>query len=107
MWRSTSRRPPKAAAVSGSPASRLAIFADVPDGDLLGYGVPVEWIGDVRAATEDTLLDLADHLPGEAAEALLQLATGGAPDRPAAAAAGADPFAHPDAAAPLPGDDGC
>ena len=29
--------------------------------------------------TEDTLLALADHLPGEAAEALLELATGGKP----------------------------
>ena len=85
------------AAVSGSTASRPAIFADVPDDDLLAYGVPVEWLGDVRAATEDTLLDLADHLPGEAAEALLQLATGSAPDRPAPALAGTDPFAHPDA----------
>ena len=85
------------AAVSGSTASRPAIFADVPDDDLLGYGVPLEWLDDVRAATEDTLLDLADHLPGEAAEALLQVATGGAPDRPVTAVAGADPFAHPDA----------
>ena len=85
-------------AVSGSPSvARAAIFADASDDELLGYGVPVEWLGDVRAATEDTLLDLADHLPGEAAEALLQLATGGKPDRPAPAVAGADPFAHPDA----------
>ena len=30
-------------------------------------------------ANEDTLLQLADHLPGEAAEALLELATGGKP----------------------------
>ena len=85
------------AVAGGSTASRVAIFADASDDDLLGYGVPVEWLGDVRAATEDTLLDLADHLPDEAAEALLQLATGGAPDRPAPAAASADPFAHPDA----------
>ena len=84
-------------AVAGGPATRTAIFAGASDDDLLGYGVPVEWLDDVRAATEDSLLDLADHLPGEAAEALLQLATGGAPDRPAPAAAGADPFAHPDA----------
>ena len=83
---------------AGRPAaSRMAFFADASDDDLLGYGVPVEWLNDVRAATEDTLLDLADHLPSEAAEALLQLATGGAPDRPAPAVAGADPFAHPDA----------
>ena len=51
-----------------------------------------------RAATEDTLLALADHLPAEAAEALLELATGGKP-RVAAAGRGrgADPFEHPDA----------
>ena len=85
------------AVASGPTSAKTAIFADASDDDLLGYGVPGEWLDDVRAATEDTLLDLADHLPGEAAEALLQLATGGAPDRPAPAAAGADPFAHPDA----------
>ena len=88
---------PQGAAVGAPAASRKAIFAGASDDDLLGYGVPVEWLNDVRAATEDTLLDLADHLPGEAAEALLQLATGGTVDRPAPAAAGADPFAHPDA----------
>ena len=83
---------------AGRPAaSRRAFFADASDDDLLGYGVPVEWLDDVRAATEDTVLDLAAHLPGEAAEALLQLATGGAPDRPMPGVAGADPFAHPDA----------
>ena len=49
------------------------------DDVLLGYGVPAEWLNDVRAATEDTLLAVADHLPGEAAEALLELATGGKP----------------------------
>ncbi len=86
------------AAVSGPrQAPRAAIFAGASDDYLLGYGVPVEWLGDVRAATEDTLLDVADHLPAEAAEALLQLATGGAPAPRAPAAAGADPFAHPDA----------
>ena len=79
------------------PATRTPLFAGASDDYLLGYGVPVEWLGDVRAATEDTLLDLAGHLPAEAAEALLQLATGGAPTVPAAAGADADPFAHPDA----------
>ncbi len=38
-------------------------------------------------ATEDTLLGLADHLPAEAAEALLELATGGTPAGPQAVAA--------------------
>ena len=88
---------PARPAPSGRSAPRTAIFAGAEDDYLLGYGVPAEWLRDVRAATEDTLLDLADHLPAEAAEALLQLATGGAPVLPAAAAADADPFAHPDA----------
>ena len=52
---------------------------------------------EVRLATEDTLLALADHLPAEAAEALLNLATGGTPRIPAPVAAGLDPFEHPDA----------
>ena len=33
----------------------------------------------MRQANADTLLKLADHLPSEAAEALLELATGGKP----------------------------
>ena len=55
------------------------LFADRPDQELLGYGVPAEWLDDVRHANEDSLLLLADRLPGEAAEALLELATGGRP----------------------------
>jgi len=46
---------------------------------------------------EDTVLDLADHLPGEAAEALLELATGGIPQVAKPMPIGTDPFAHPDA----------
>ena len=97
MWRWTSRRRAGVAWLVDQRFRGAAIFADASDDDLLHYGVPVEWLDDVRAVTEDSLLDLADHLPGEAAEALLQLATGGAPDRLAPAAPGADPFAHPDA----------
>src|SRR6266542_852046 len=55
------------------------LFADRSDDELLGYGVPAEWLKDVREANEDSLLVLADRLPGEAAEALLELATGGKP----------------------------
>ena len=46
------------------------------------YGVPLEWLADVKQADEDSLLVLADHLPVEAAEALLELATGGRPRVP-------------------------
>jgi mRNA-degrading endonuclease RelE of RelBE toxin-antitoxin system len=92
---------------------RSPLFAERPDDELLGYGVPPEWLADVKRADEDGLLALADHLPGEAAEALLELATGGKPRReqPETARAVAvrfspnlasiedlpSPFDHPDA----------
>ena len=73
------------------------LFAKVSDDELLGYGVPAEWLADVRAATEGTLLTLADHLPAEASEALLELATGGKPRAPQPVAEKVSPFDHPDA----------
>lgn len=73
------------------------LFADIPEDDLLSYGVPAEWLGDVRNADEDTVLELADHLPSEAAEALLDLATGVTPQVAHPVVAGTDPFEHPDA----------
>jgi superfamily I DNA/RNA helicase len=76
--------------------ARRPLFAALSDERLLSYGVPAEWLPDVRQATEETLLALADHLPGEAAEALLELATGGSP-RPRTPSVTADPFEHPDA----------
>ena len=76
---------------------QLPLFAHVAREDLLSYGVPEEWLKDVSAATEDSYLTLAEHLPAEAAEALLQLATGGKPIARVAAAAVTNPFDHPDA----------
>lgn len=73
------------------------LFAQKSDDELLGFGVPKEWLEDVRAANEDSVLDLADHLPAEAAEALLEIATGGIPRITQSVAATADPFEHPDA----------
>ena len=78
-------------------AERKALFGDTADEVLLAYGVPAEWLKDVREATEETLLALVEHLPAEAAEALLELATGGQPRLWQATAPVADPFAHPDA----------
>src|SRR5437764_7004194 len=57
------------ASVEAPPKPKL--FVAIPDEQLLAYGVPVEWLNDVRQANEDTVLALADHLPAEAAEALL------------------------------------
>jgi len=73
------------------------LFADIPEDDLLSFGVPVEWLDDVRQVNEDTVLELADHLPSEAAEALLELATGGTPQVTKPITPYADPFDHPDA----------
>ena len=74
------------------------LFIDVSENLLLSYGVPVEWLNDVRNANEDTLLELAEHLPQEAAEVLLELATGATPHViPSVVSKVADPFAHPDA----------
>jgi superfamily I DNA/RNA helicase len=78
-------------------AEQKPVFVKTSNEELLSYGVPAEWLDDVRKATEDTLLALTDHLPAEAAEALLELATGGKPRVPAPIVIAANPFDHPDA----------
>lgn len=65
--------------VEPMPVAKPPLFSKFTDGELLGYGVPSEWLPDVRNTNEDSLLELADHLPKEAAEALLDLATGKTP----------------------------
>lgn len=85
-----------AAAPQPSPEKKC-IFAGMPDDELLSYGVPLEWINDIKKSTDATLLALTDHLPAEAAEALLELATGGKPRAPQLAVAATSPFDHPDA----------
>ncbi|HSW64031.1 MAG TPA: UvrD-helicase domain-containing protein [Dissulfurispiraceae bacterium] len=76
---------------------KAPLFAHLAADALLSYGVPEEWLEDVRAADEDSLLSLADHLPGEAAEALLEIATGGRPLGVALPKGAVNPFNHPDA----------
>lgn len=73
------------------------LFTTQSDEELLGYGVPPEWLADVRAANEDSILELSDHLPAEAAEALLELAVGGIPLVTPKPPLIDDPFDHPDA----------
>jgi len=74
-----------------------ALLGHVSDENLLSYGVPEEWLDDVRVATEDTLLELTDHLPAEASEALLDLAVGQTPVIPVQIEQDEDAFDHPDA----------
>jgi mRNA-degrading endonuclease RelE of RelBE toxin-antitoxin system len=80
------------------PASlKPALFDRFSDEELLAFGVPTDWLADARMATEDTIFDLSDHLPREAAEALLELATGGKPAPQAPVPVTTSPFEHPDA----------
>src|SRR5690606_5017697 len=78
--------------VEAAPPAATPCLAGVIREDLLTYGVPDEWVDDCLAADEDSLLSIADRLPGEAAEALLMLATGGRPEPRTVAAENADPF---------------
>ncbi len=78
-------------------APKPALLSKVSDEELLSYGVPQEWLGDVREADEDSLLELAEHLPAEAAEALLDLAVGVTPQVAPKVTTELDPFDHPDA----------
>jgi len=103
QWSAASKGGDQWSAVSGLSnhqppvTSHKPLFTDIPDDDLLAYGVPQEWLEDVQQATEDTLFDVAVHLPQEAAEALLELATGGTPQKPTTIPDDTDPFSHPDA----------
>ena len=64
--------------------------------ELLNVGVPIDWTSDVQGASEDRFFELAEHLPAEAAEALLEYVGTGRLRRPAPDVP-VDPFAHPDA----------
>jgi superfamily I DNA/RNA helicase/mRNA-degrading endonuclease RelE of RelBE toxin-antitoxin system len=88
---------PKYVEAESAQGAKPLLYAHIPEEQLLGYGVPSEWLGDVRKADEDSILELASHLPSEAAEALLNLVTGGTPQVIRSAAADANPFEHPDA----------
>ncbi len=55
---------PASAAFSDS--SGQPTFADKSDEELLGYGVPLDRLVDVKGAAEDTLLVVADYLLDEA-----------------------------------------
>lgn len=90
---------PKEMAALPAPTARPAarLFDNLRKFELMAFGVPEEWVSDVRTATEDTLFDIIEHLPQEAQEALLKLAVGEKPQLPQPIPAEADPFAHPDA----------
>lgn len=64
------------------------IFQNLSEDDLARIGVPMDWVSDIRCATEERYFEIAWHLPGEAAEALLvYAATGMLPVMPGVVAA--------------------
>ncbi len=74
------------------------LFTSLSEDQLLGFGVPPEWVDAVAVADEDQLLSLSEHLPSEASEILLEIATGGAvPQAPVPRPENESPFDHPDA----------
>lgn len=85
------------AEAASEPVADPALFASLDDEALLSVGVPQDWLADVRSATEDHFFALAEHLPAEASEALLEYAATGALPKPIANTPEADPFSHPDA----------
>src|SRR5215472_1292607 len=54
-----------AAVATAAASPKPPLFAGIADETLLGYGVPPEWLDEVRKATEDTLFDIAERLPQE------------------------------------------
>ena len=83
------------AAAPATPKPKL--FDNLRKFELMAFGVPADWVEDVRKATEDTLFDIIAHLPQEAQEALLKLAVGEKPEPPQPLSTEEDPFSHPDA----------
>ncbi len=83
--------------VKAKPKQQRKLFQSIAAETLLEYGVPEEWLDDVHQADEDTLFEITDRLPAEAAEALLCLATGETPKQPVPMSAKVGPFEHPDA----------
>ena len=73
------------------------LFFDLSEEDLLGVGVPEDWVTDVRQSTEDGFFEITDHIPAEAAEALLDYVATGTLRKPQIAVTSVDPFDHPDA----------
>ena len=90
--------PQVAAVVDGQPArDMLPLFRDLSEEDLLGVGVPQDWLVDIQRSSEDGFFEIADHIPAEAAEALLDYAATGMLPKHEEAVTGINPFDHPDA----------
>ncbi|MDR9759414.1 3'-5' exonuclease [Rhizobium redzepovicii] len=77
------------------PLPDLPLFAQLSSEEAMSIGVPADWVDDVLQASEDRFFALANHLPQEAAEALLDYAATGVLKKPRPV--DASPVTHPDA----------
>ncbi len=80
---------------STTAATDRPLFARLTSEEALSIGVPADWVPDVLQAGEDRFFALANHLPQEAAEALLEYAATGVLKQPAPVVTA--PVSHPDA----------
>jgi hypothetical protein len=65
--------------------------------ELLAYGIPEQFLPHVCSIdNEDELMDVCQHLPEEAGEALMDYCLGTTPRQPVIGPFGSDPLAHPD-----------
>ena len=72
-------------------------FAKYSPAEVLAWGVPQDWVEEVRQVAEDDILDLGNHLPHEAVELLVDIAFGKQPAPAHPPVKPDDPFEHPDA----------
>ncbi len=70
------------------------IFADLSEDALLDIGTPFDWIADILTWSEERYFQMADRLPAEVAEALLEYAVTGR--LPSPELVPANPLEHPD-----------
>lgn len=77
------------------PPADVLLFLRLSREDALSIGVPADWVDDVLHASEDRFFTLANHLPQEATEALLDYATTGILKKPQPIET--TPVTHPDA----------
>lgn len=87
---------PVEASIAPKVAQAAKIFDRLSHDELLSVGVPEDWVTDLLAADEDQFLALTDHLPAEAAEALLDYVSSGVL-KPSVPTPVTDPLTHPDA----------
>jgi mRNA-degrading endonuclease RelE of RelBE toxin-antitoxin system len=46
-----------------APKEKPKLYANLSDETLFAYGIPAEWLNDVRNADEDSVLQVSEHLP--------------------------------------------